>query len=279
MSDDCFLVRFLSSISAGEQPSLTDSRQVANALIQIHDYGISFKSAFGLTDKRGRKRKNLNEAAISDALISMSQGFLGNPIYLNSFLSKANQGLQQKSDNLQRVASALIKMRDGISFKLAFGIIEKTGNKKLDITAMPFSDIVSDYRWIIHYAYKKYRKFNTHEVACELVSDNILVNNRNTGYSTRRIESILAETKACADIYAMPIKIRQRKAWALYFANRKNIKEIDQCVLLELAGLYEEVVLKKRYALITRGTHDYPERLTALIEKELGPIYEIAWLT
>lgn len=295
---DSFLSRFLSTISAETLPNADDLKLIANALIQMHGYGVSFKTAFGLADNRGRKPKTPKNTLQSDSFQSMGKGFLGNPLFLNRFLSKVDQEQQPRREDLQQVANALIKIRDnGESLKSAFGIIEKTGHKQLDITQIPFNELVSHENWIIYYAYEKYIKTETDTETCELISESLLVKKiikgeiKNRRYSSRQIQRIIAETKTCFEIYATPIKIKQRETWRCYFSSKKHIRGksiLDTIeaissdtqrdwweICLKLAGLYEEVVIKKKYAPITRGTRDYPKRITKCVESDLQAIYEI----
>lgn len=295
---DYFLGRFLSNISEGTPPSLKDLKLIADALIQMHDYGVSFKTAFDLADKRGRKPKNSKNTLRSDSFQLMKSGFLGNPIYLCRFISTVEQGRQPKIKDLQRVANALLKMRDeDESLASAFGMRQKTGHKQLDITQIPFGELVRHEKWIIYYAYEKYRKTKNHEDTRALINENILVKKQVKGaireihYSTRQIEQIVSDVRKRVDIYALPIKIKRREIWKIYFSNRKYLlkssileaienisleaQRDEWGICLELADLYEEVVTRKKYAPITRGTRDYPRRVVARLEIELKPVYEL----
>lgn len=221
----------------------------------------------------------------------MSQGFLGNPLFLNSFLSEVNQGNQPKIEDLQRIASALIKMRDeGKSLKTAFGIRKKTGWKGLDITQLSLTELVKSEKWLVYYVFEEYRKKKTYGKALEAVENELFKKNpQQEKEAIRQIERIVSETKKCFDIYALPIKIKQDEIWKFYFSCRKHLitktileaitiisvenhcTEWDVC--LNLAELYREVVIRKKYVLITTGKYDYPKR--HLLETELQPIYEL----
>ncbi len=271
--DDNFLTRFLSHISKGTLPDLADSKRVSNALIQMHDYGVSFKKVFNLADKRGRKPKNELSTLISDSFQLMSQGFLGNPLFLNRFLSTVDEGKQPKPEDLKLVATALIKMRDdGKSINAAFGITQRTGWKELDVTQLSYTDLVKSEKWAVYYAYKKHIKKQTHENTIDSVSKvsfkkQVKGVNRDIRYSARQIERIVSETRNCFDIYALPIKLNYQKMWKLYFSCKKylttkSISEViaiisveNKCtewdVCLNLTELYREVVIRKKYVLIT----------------------------
>jgi hypothetical protein len=190
---DSFLSRFLSNVSEETSPNLDDLRFVASALIQMHDYGVSFKTVFGLADNRGRNSKTPKNTPQSDSFQSMNWGLLGNPFFLNRFLSKVDQGQQPKIEHLQRVANALIKMRnDKKSLKSAFGMIEQTGSKGLGLSGskIDFSIFCQSDKWEIYHANKKYffrkklRIKRQGETSLTLVSDEF-------GLDERRIKRIL----------------------------------------------------------------------------------------
>ena len=145
---DGFLARFLSDVANKVPPHQEDLKAVAQALIEMNDQGASFKKAFRLTDSRGRKPSKQVEIPRLESFQSMSEGWLGNaPFWLMSFLSKVNQQLQPRQEYSQEVANALIKVRDkGESFKSAFGTKDKTGQKEIDITQIPFKYILNSHK-------------------------------------------------------------------------------------------------------------------------------------
>lgn len=283
-----FLNRFLLHISNKEQPNMSDLKLIAEALIDMNDYGVKFKKAFRLADGKGRGRKPLKQHP-SNAFKSMSEGFLGNPLYLNSFLSKVDQELFPKNENLEQVADALLKMRDdNTSLKKAFGIIQKTGSKKIDTNNLNFNTIYSSENWIIYYAYKKYWrriKKPTDDVVCELIRENVSIckqikgSKRWRNYSTRQIQRIIADLKLL-DCMVTQARSTQTALWKLYFSNKNNIskKEIqdnERNIYYAFHDLYQEVVLKKKYCLITRGSRAYPIRLTKKIDLDLKPFFDL----
>lgn len=286
-----FLDRFLLNISNKERPKMSDLELVAKALIEMHDYGVSFKKAFGLTGTGGPKPKIIHT---SNAFKSMSDGFLGNPLYLNSFLSKVDQGSQPKREDLEKVAGSLLKMRDKndlgkkVSIEKCFGIIQKTGWKKIDIHNLNFNTIYSSEKWIIYHAYKKYWKSikkPTDEVVCELVCENVSISKQIKGgkrdikYSTRQIQRIMADLKPLNDM-ATVAKSTQGALWKFYLSNKnsisnKLIQDNDRNTYHSFHRLYQEVVIKKKYCLITRGSRDYPMRLTKKIDLDLKPFFDL----
>ncbi len=146
---------FLLAVSNKEPPKMSDLKLIAEALIEMHDYGVSFKKAFGLTGTGGPKPKIKHT---SNTFKSMSDGFLGNPLYLNCFLSKVDQGLLPKTEDLKKVNAALLKIRDKkVRFKKAFGIIQQTGKKPLDITRLSFNDLIRSEKWIIYHDFKRFK--------------------------------------------------------------------------------------------------------------------------
>ncbi len=292
ITNNNFLDRFLSDINNQAPPRLEDLKLILNALIQMHDYGVSFKTAFGLADNRGRNPKTPKNTPQSDSFQSMSRGLLGNPYFLNGFLSKVDQGQQPKIEDLQRVANALIKMRDDKkSVKSAFGILEKTGSKGLVLSGskIDFSKFYQSDKWAVYHTNKKYRfrkKLRIKrqgETSLTLVSDEF-------GLDERQIKRILAETKA-HEYLLIPIQTKQRDIWKFYFSTRKHlitkslseaIKDISEenkrkewQVYCDLASLYEEVVVDRAYSLAIRGTLTYPKRLTKRLKAELKPTYDL----
>lgn len=282
-----FLDRFLSNVENKEQVSIHDLELIADALINIHDYGVSFKKAFGLTNKVGRPSVKKNK---SNIFKSMSDGFLGNPLFLNSFLSKVDQGLLPDTESLEKVASVLLNMRDsGASLKRAFGLIKKTGWKELDITRLSFYDLIKSEQWIIYHDFERYRKQyhnskHRYQKPLELLE-------MKYGESSRNLERIISKTTKVAPIYLEPIKIKQRELWEFYFQSRrclhkKNITDAiklistekkcnEKEVRLKLLDLYDEVINNRKYTIILRGQYDYPRRIRSLVNSELGNICNI----
>lgn len=302
--NDDFLTRFLSDVDNGIPPSLTDLKAVANALIQMHDYGVSFKRAFCLADKRGQKSKQTT--LISDSFQSMmNNGFLGNPLFLCGFLCKAGQGQQPNTKDLKLVANALLKMRDNNeSIKSVFGLLQKTSHKTFDDVRLHFFkskySIYKSEKWLIYHTYKKHRKSKNHADTIHLMSEKLskeLREKGKSGGSDRQIERIVKEVKEEVDRnpFYKRDEEKQRKLWSFYFKNRKylvidnliesikNISIINQCsekdVYTKLITLYDEVLIRKRFILSVWGKPDYPKRLKNHIKKDLKIIYDFIMLS
>jgi hypothetical protein len=225
--NDDFLTRFLSDVDNGIPPSLTDLKAVANALIQMHDYGVSFKRAFYLVDKRGQKPKQ--PTLISNSFQLMSNGFLGNPLFLNGFLCKASHEQQPDIKHLKLTANALLEMRDNNeSIEAAFELLKKTSHKTFnDAILHRFQSKYSIYKsekWLIYHAYKKHRKTKTHADTIYLMSEEI-IRSKKRGGSDHQIERIVKEVKEFDKQYfhCDYKKEQQRKLWSFYFKNRKYI--------------------------------------------------------
>lgn len=284
-NDDSYLTRFLIDVENAIPPKLEDLEAIADALIAMNDHGVSFKKAFDMVDSRGRKPSKIKNVTRSESFQLMSDGWLGQgPFWLMRFLNYINQQLQPRSDDLKEVAIALIKMREnGESLKSAFSIRNKTGHKELDITQLPFKYILRSEKWAIFHTYKKLiKQRKSRDESINMISES-------RKYSTRHIERILKETNEIGYVEWMTQK--QLKSWDFYFSNRKklisknlsdaiedisreqHIKEWDIC--LNLATLYREVLIEKKYPLITRGKYDYPIRLKKRIKRELHEAYYI----
>jgi len=270
---------------------MSDLKLIAEAIINMHDYDISFKKAFGLAGKGGPRPKIIHK---SNKCKLMSDGFIGNPWFLCLFLSKVNQGLQPKTEDLEKVANALLKMhRSGgkkVSFKKAFGVKEQTGSKELDITKLSFNDLIRSEKWIIYHDFQRFKKRYkddkySYSKPLELMEEKYSVSGRN-------LERIFSKVQKCVPLFLESIRINQRELWFFYFTNRKYIgekitpREIEviskknKCdqkeVYLRLVSLYEEVVVHQKYTMILRGSFDYPARIKKRLILELKPIYELS---
>jgi len=283
-----FLDRFLFDISNKEPPKISDLKLIAKALIEMHDYDVSFKKAFGLTGTGGAKPKIKH---VSNAFKSMSDGFLRNPLYLNCFLSKVDQGLLPKTEDLEKVATALLKMRDKkVRLKKAFGIIQQTGKKPLDITRLSFNDLIRSEKWIVYHDFKRFKAIYAKNKRSYLTP--LVLMEEKYYLSSSKLERIYSEVQKCVPIYLEPIQIKQRELWSFYFTNRKYFETKDVASTIDLISkksqydeksicskfiaLYEEVALYQKYVIILRGSLNYPRRIQTLLTQELKPIYEFS---
>ncbi len=279
-----FLARFLTSVENQIEPNQEDLKAVAQALIQVGDYGESFKKAFFLADSRGRKAKTNDIQQKSNDFYSMSMGFLagGAPFWLVSFLSNVNQQKTPELMVLKSVATALKEVSCGNqSFKSAFGLLKKTGQKdELCFTQIPFSDVLQSPLWLIYHEYRRQRKRFNYEQALLNVQDR-----DHRRRSVRHIERIIKHIED-HHLYIFDIVSHsQRRNWSFFIKNRRNLEKFslseaiqvisveqnitERDVCLEFFKLYQEVAIIKKFVRVYHGRSYYPNRLTKLVKSEL----------